>query len=73
MREYFTVMIKENDTGNLKLLSEKLNEGFFIDDRISVGRSTVLTLQRRPADRLVDLNTEGISYAGRVPPSNGGF
>lgn len=47
MREYFTIMLKENDTSNLKLLAEKLTEGFYVDDRIEVGRSTVLTLQRR--------------------------
>lgn len=46
MREYFTIMIKENDTTNLKLLQEKLTEGFYLNDRIEVGRSTVLTMQR---------------------------
>ena len=47
MDEYFTVMLKENDTSNLKLLNEKLTDGFRIDDRIDVGRSTVVTLRRR--------------------------
>lgn len=46
MREYFTIMVKENDMANLKLLTEKLNEGFRIDDRFEVGRSTVVTLRR---------------------------
>lgn len=40
-------MIKENDTSNLKLLTEKLNDGFYVEDRIEVGRSTVVTLQKR--------------------------
>lgn len=47
MREYFTIMIKENDTSNLKLLTDKLNDGFHVEDRIEVGRSTVVTLQKR--------------------------
>ena len=31
MREYFIVMIKEGETTNLKLLAEKLNDGFVVD------------------------------------------
>lgn len=49
---YFTIMIKENDTTNLKLLTEKLTQGFYINDRIEVGRSTVLTLRKREENRL---------------------
>lgn len=47
MREYFTIMVTENSKENLGLLTEKLNAGFFIDDRISVGRSTLMVLQKR--------------------------
>lgn len=50
MREYFTVMFKENDTSNLKLLTEKLNAGFGIENQVSVGRSTVVTLSRYQRD-----------------------
>jgi hypothetical protein len=46
MREYFSIMIKENDTSTLKLLTEKLNEGFVYDNQYTVGRSTVITLQK---------------------------
>lgn len=68
MREYFTIMVKENDTSNLKLLTDKLNEGFYIDDRIEVGRSTLITLQRRPQvnlgqvpSRPIDTQTESVA------------
>lgn len=44
---YETIMIKENDVTNLNKVTEKLNEGFRIDDRIEVGRSTVLTMRKR--------------------------
>lgn len=59
MRTYFTIMIKENDTTNMKLLTEKLNEGFSLRDQISVGRSTVITLQKYEAEV-----TSGLSVAG---------
>ena len=44
MREYFTVLIKENSTDNFKLLTEKLNAGYHIDSRCEVGRSLMLIL-----------------------------
>ena len=53
MREYLTVMIKENDTTNLGFLTERLNEGYRVDDRIDVGRSTVITLYRRTEEQNV--------------------
>lgn len=40
-------MVTENSKENLGLLTEKLNNGFFIDDRITVGRSTMIVLQKR--------------------------
>ena len=58
MDEYFTVMLKENDTSNLKLLNEKLTDGFRIDDRIDVGRSTVVTLRRRVRNSELTLRSQ---------------
>jgi hypothetical protein len=50
MDNHFTIMLKENDTSNLKLLTEKINEGFYVNERIEVGRSTVIIL-RKPEER----------------------
>ena len=47
MKEYFTIMIQEGATNHLGTLTEKLNDGFYIDNYISVGRSTLLVLQKR--------------------------
>lgn len=44
---YFTVMVKEGETSNLKTLTEKLTDGYYIGDRIEVGRSTLLVLEKR--------------------------
>lgn len=46
MREYFTVLIRENETTNLKLLTEKLNAGFSIDRRDDIGRSMLYILRK---------------------------
>ena len=46
MNEFFTIMLKENDTNGLKLLTEKLNDGFRVDETITVGRSSVVSLRR---------------------------
>jgi len=76
MREYFTIMVKENDTSTLKLLTEKLNDNFSIDDRIQVGKSTLLTLYRRNTDPVGIGYPVGISLGERpVGESNtvGGF
>ena len=76
MVEYFTIMIKENDASNLKLLTEKLNDGFTVDERIEVGKSTVVALRRRSSElsrrrvsreEPVDLESEyGITSAGLI-------
>jgi hypothetical protein len=46
MKTFFTIMIKENDTANMGLLTEKLNDGYTVRDQITVGKSTVITLQK---------------------------
>jgi len=71
MREYFTIMIKENDTGNLKLLTDKLNEGFYIDNHIPVGRSTVITLQKRREDGVRLATDTGLTYNGACLTTEG--
>jgi hypothetical protein len=71
MDKHFSILLKENDTNNLKLLTEKLNEGFYVNERIEVGRSTVIVL-RKPEERtrrsryadLVDQAVEGVLYSG---------
>lgn len=68
---HFTVMIKENDTSNLKLLTEKLNEGFYINERIEVGRSTVLTLRKIPREiTLGESELIGGAMGGSRPSTN---
>lgn len=57
MREYFTIMVKENDTSNLKLLTEKLNAGFYISNHIPAGRSTVITMEKQTQNRNILRNS----------------
>lgn len=54
-------MLKENDTSNMGLLTEKLSEGFNISEHITVGRSTVITLRKRERERLVEAMSESIN------------
>ncbi len=70
MYEYFTVLLKENDTSNLKLLNDKLSEGFRLDDRIEVGRSTVLTL-RKIKERETDIAMN--NYDTQTEPASRGI
>lgn len=71
MYEYFTIMFKENDTSNMKLLTEKLNEGFTHDTRFEVGRSTIVTLAKRirteSGEDTISLN--GLGYASLSSPT----
>jgi hypothetical protein len=53
MREYFTILVQENSKENLGLLTEKLNDGFYIDQTFNLGRSTLMVLQKRNMDSLV--------------------
>jgi hypothetical protein len=46
MREYFTVVIKENSTENMGLLTEKLNDGFGVDRFYEVGKMGVFILEK---------------------------
>jgi len=67
MREYFVVMIKEGSTENLKLLTEKLNAGFYIDNRYDVGRSLMITLRKDASEnelRGTSIALDSISVAG---------
>ena len=52
MYEYFTVLLKENSNDNLKLLNDKMNAGFTVDNQITVGKSTVVTLRKRAEPRV---------------------
>lgn len=62
MNEFFTVLLKENESTNIKLLTEKLNDGFHISDTITVGRSTVVTLRRNSrSNRLTESVAVGMS------------
>lgn len=45
--EFFTILLKENSNDNMKLLTDKLNDGFHIEQYISVGRSTTVVLRKR--------------------------
>lgn len=47
MTRFFTIGANENDNNSAKLLAQKLNEGFVIDDRVPVGRSTIIVLENR--------------------------
>lgn len=46
MREYFTIMLRENSDEGLKLLTQKLNSGFTVNQRVEVGRSTLVILEK---------------------------
>lgn len=70
--EHITILLKENTTDNLKLLTEKLNEGYYINDRIVVGRSTVLAL-RKPQRETRDRYPVGIDVGELTAVSTGTF
>lgn len=73
MYEYFTIMFKENDTSNMKLLTEKLNEGFHINDRTAVGRSTILTLAKSRQEETNDTGRLSISGGERPVSVRSGY
>lgn len=43
--EYFTIVLKEGSSENMGLFTEKLNEGYYLDNKIQVGKSTTLVLR----------------------------
>lgn len=61
MNEHFTILLKENESTNLKLLTEKLNDGFFVTDTITVGRSTVITLRRHSRNNTLTMGSAEVS------------
>lgn len=69
MNEHFTILLKENESTNLKLLTEKLNDGFFVTDTITVGRSTVITLKRHSRTRENSIMSSAI-YEGEMQESS---
>lgn len=53
MREYYTIMIAENANASaMKQLTDKMNEGFYVDNYLSVGRSMLIILQKRQEETL---------------------
>lgn len=61
MNEHFTILLKENESTNLKLLTEKLNDGFFVTDTITVGRSTVITMRRHSRNNTLTIGSQEMS------------
>lgn len=59
MREYFTIVVKENSNENLGLLTEKLNSGFHVDRYYEVGKGGIFILEKFvPTERELNLATE---------------
>lgn len=79
MREYFTIVVKENSNENLGLLTEKLNAGFHVDRYYEVGKGGIFILEkftsRENTNMLVEsgriYETAGLSSLTDSPTSRG--
>ena len=71
---YFTMLVKENDSSSLKKFTEMLTDGYFIDNCYNIGRSTLFIFRKRHTDLTPASVPEGItlrsSYGEMAPYSD---
>jgi hypothetical protein len=67
MPDHYTILLKENDTTHLGKVTEKLNEGYYVNNYINVGKSVLLILRKN--EEHIELNYERSpvgSISGRI-------